>query len=427
MNARRRLSACLVASACLSAWLGHSVLGNDWPQWRGPNRTGLSQEKGLNTDWEAKPPELVWVAEGMGGGFASVAVSHGKIYTTGNLSDGQAVVALAEADGKVLWTTPVTDSVPRHSYAGSRSTPTVDGDRLYVVSSDGAIVCVTTADGQVAWKRSFKQDWNGRMMSGWGYAESPLVDGERVLCTPGGSDAMIVALNKIDGTEIWRSAVPKIGSRGGDGAGYASLIVSEGAGVKQYVTLAGRGIVSVRASDGAFLWGYNSVANGTANIPTPIASGNYIFCSSGYGTGSALLELSRDGDGVKATEVYFLDGNKLQNHHGGMVLVDDHIYCGHGHNNGFPACIDLKTGEAAWGGKRGPGSGSAAVAYYDGHLIFRYQSGDVALIEATPEAYKLKGSFKPVYVKTPSWAHPVVANGRLYLREQDKLMCYSLK
>jgi outer membrane protein assembly factor BamB len=400
-----------------------------WPQWRGPERNGLSSETGLNTDWKRNAPGLLWTVEGLGEGFASVSIADGRIFTTGNLKDGQGITAMKESDGSQLWRKTLTSDVPKHGYPGSRCTPAIDGDRLYVVLSDGTLACLKTADGETVWRKDFKKDFGGKMMSGWGYSESPLIDGPWVLCTPGGKDAMIVALDKMTGDEIWRTAMPeKVGDKGGDGAAYSSIVISNGAGVKQYVQLVGRGVIGVRASDGKLLWGYNTVANSTANIPTPVIAGDHVFCSTGYGTGSALLKLSAvRGGGVRADEVYFLDAKTLQNHHGGMLLVGDHIYCGHAHNQGFPICVAIKTGEVVWGGKRGPGSGSAAVTFYDGHIIFRFQSGDVALIQATPEGYRIKGQFKPDYIKGPSWAHPVVADGRLYLREQDKLMCYDLR
>jgi outer membrane protein assembly factor BamB len=193
------------------------------------------------------------------------------------------------------------------------------------------------------------------------------------------------------------------------------------------VQLLGRGVVGVSAKDGRFLWGYNRVANGTANIPTPLVSGNYVFCSSGYGAGAALLEIKKKGTSVEAHEVYFLRGDTFQNHHGGMVLSDGYVYCGHGHNSGFPVCLEMKTGKVKWNQGRGPGSGSAAIVQADGHLYFRYENGLVALIEATPEGYRQKGSFKIPDSHGPSWPHPVVAGGKLYLREQDNLLCYSLK
>lgn len=422
---RRCYAPVLAFGALLAVSAAHAA---DWPQWRGPDRTGISKETGLNTDWKTNPPKLLWMVDGMGSGYAGVSIAGDRIFTTGNTGQGQAVVALNKADGKILWRTPLTDSDPRHGYDGSRCTPSIDGDRLYVVTSNGQIACLKVADGSVVWKKDFKKEWGGRMMSGWGYSESPLVDGDWVLCTPGAHDAMIVALDKLTGKEIWRSKAGPKGEQGKDGAGYSSIVVSNGGGVKQYVQMTGRGAIGVRAKDGEFLWAYHRVANKTANIPTPIVSGDYVFCSTGYRDGgSALLRLKQDGEGVTAEEVYYKNGAELQNHHGGMVLIDGHIYCGHGHNKGFPVCVELKSGDLAWGGRiRGPGKGSAAVKFVDGHVIFRYQDGVVAIIEATPAGYKLKGSFKPAFQQGRSWAHPVVSDGKLYLREQDKLMCYDV-
>ncbi|MFG0240798.1 MAG: PQQ-binding-like beta-propeller repeat protein, partial [Gimesia chilikensis] len=359
---------------------------------------------------------------------AGVSIKDNRLFTTGNLPEGQAVIAVNIDDGKILWKTNLLELNPEHGYPGARCTPAIDGDRLYAITSNGAISCLSVADGEVIWTKNFEDEWDGKMMSKWGFSESPLVDGDRVLCTPGGKDAMMVALDKTTGREIWRTSVSDLGQKGKDGAGYSSIVISNAGGVKQYVQLTGRGVIGVRASDGKLLWNYNPVANGVANIPTPIVSGDYVFCSTGYGTGSALLKLSKEGDGIKAEEVYFLDPKTMQNHHGGMVLYKDHIYCGHGHNNGFPLCLDLKTGKVAWGGKiRGEGSGSAAVVFADGNLIYRYQSGEVALIEANPKEYILKGSFKADQVLGKAWAHPVVCGGKLYLRDQDVLMCYDLR
>lgn len=399
----------------------------DWPGWRGPARDAISLQKNITKDWEKKPPKHLWTTEGFGSGYASVSIVSGTLYTTGNKDGGQAVIAADAETGKVIWEKVLTDSIPKHGYVGSRCTPTVSDGHLYIVTSAGQIACLNAKTGDEVWAKSFQKEWNGKMMSGWGYSESPLVDGDRVLCTPGGKDAMIVCLDKKTGEEIWKSAVPAIGEIGKDGAGYSSIVISNGAGVKQYVQLTGRGLIGVRAEDGKFLWGYNKVANKTANIPTPLTDGDYIFGSTGYGTGSCLLKLSKDGDGVKAEEEYFLGSKTFQNHHGGMVLKDGYVYAGHQHNEGFPICVEMKTGEVVWGGKlRGPGKGSAAVLYVDGHLIYRYQNGTVALIQATPKGYELKGTFEPDYQEGKTWAHPVVVDGKLYLREQDKLMCYDI-
>ncbi len=406
-----------------------------WKRWRGAEGRNISPVTGIRKNWNQQPPKLVWMAEGIGEGYASVSVADGRVYTTGNLGDqGQGVIAVNDADGSVIWTTVLTEKPPKHGYQGSRCTPTIDGDRLYVVTSDGQIACLKLSDGEVLWQRSFKE-FGGKMMSGWGYSESPLIDGDWVLCTPGGQDAMIVALNKLDGKTVWQSAVPNFGPKKSQkgksikrGAGYSSLRISHGAGVKQYVQLIGQGLIGVRASDGKFLWGYGKVANGTANIPTPLIAGDYVFASTGYQTGSALVKLSPEGDGVKAEEQYFLNAKTLQNHHGGMVLIGDHVYCGNKHGNGFPTCLNWKEGKIVWGGEmRGPGSGSAAITYLDGSIIFRYQNGTVALIEATPKEYNLQGTFQPAFTEGRNWAHPVAVNGRLYLRQGDKLMCYALK
>lgn len=401
------------------------LLSKDWPQWRGPNLDASSTETGIIKDWTKSPPKLLWNSEGAGKGYSSVSVANGVIYTTGNFSGdrkGQGISAFSTKDGKLLWQTPVTDFTPDHGHKGARSVPAVDGDRLYITTSNGMIACVST-QGEILWRKDFKSEWSGKMMSGWGFSESPLIDGDHVIITPGGKDAFMVALDKKTGVTKWKTRITEdLGKKGKDGAGYGSIVISKAGGVKQYVQMTGRGVMGVRAKDGKFLWCYNPVANSTANISTPVVAGDHIFCSTGYGTGSALLKL----DGKSAEEVYFLKPKTLQNHHGGMVLVDGHIYCGHRHNGGEPICIDIKTGEVKWGPEKGAGHGSACVLYVDGHLIYRYESGHVALVKATPEGYQLKGSFMPAHKEKESWAHPVVSDGKLYLREQNRLMCYEL-
>jgi len=397
----------------------------DWPQFRGPERDGKSTETGVIHSWEQKAPELLWTGDGMGGGYAAVAVVGDRIYTTGDLKDGQGVVAVDTTNGKVLWSTVLTEGNPKHGYQGARCTPTVSGDHLWVTTSNGIIACLTT-EGKLLWKKDFNEVWGGRMMSSWGFAESILIDGDTAVCTPGGPDAMMVALDKATGKELWKCKPPEFGKNGKDGAGYSSVVISMAAGVKQYVQMTGRGLIGVRASDGKFLWGYDHTANNVANISMPVIVGQNVFSSSAYGAGSGMVKLEKDGDGVKATEVYYLKADILQNHHGGMVLVDGYLYCGHKQNGGDPVCIDIRTGKLMWGPVKAPGKGSAAVTYVDGHLIFRYQNGLVALVEATPKEFKLKGSFTPNFQEKESWSYPVVSGGRLYLREQDKLMCYQL-
>ena len=399
---------------------------DDWPQWRGPRRDGISTETNLLTTWPQGGPKQIWTASGLGTGFSSVAVSAGKIFTMGDRASGQFAMGLDGQTGKELWSARIGG---RHNddYGGPRATPTVDGALLYVVSTDGDVVCLEAATGKERWRRSLIRDFGGQMMSQWMFAESPLVDGDRVIVTPGGSRAGLVALDKATGKDIWRAAVPRYGSNGADGAGYSSVVISNGGGVKQYVQLMGRGLVGIRASDGVFLWGYNRVANDVANIATPIVNDDFVFASTGYDTGSVLLQLTSDKKGgVTATEKYFLQASVLQNHHGGFVLIDGVIYGGNGHNNGFPFALEMATGRMLWERTRGAGTGSAAVTAAGGQLYFRYQNGTVALIDANPSGYQLKSSFAGPNSRDLCWSHPVISGGKLYLREQDALHVYAI-
>ncbi|MEM1226171.1 MAG: PQQ-binding-like beta-propeller repeat protein [Planctomycetota bacterium] len=430
-----RTSTTLATLAVLACFIGAGTSyswADDWLQWRGPDRANRSAETGLFDAWGEAGPELAWIGDGLGAGYASVSVSGDRIYTTGNFDDGQSVVAIDAGSGDVIWRQPITEKPPKHGYNGSRTTPSVDGDRLYMVSSDGRIVCLSRQNGAQLWSRPFA-DWGGKMMSGWGYSESPLIDGEFVICTPGGEQGMVVALNKRTGEQVWACTLPSFDDEQGlngkplkDGAGYASVIISDGAGVKQYIQLVGRGLIGVRASDGELLWRYDRVANGTANIPTAIIERDYIFTSTGYGTGSALLRLQQEGGGVRAKEVLWLDAKDLQNKHGGMTLVDGHIFCGHGNGNGLPICVEMATGQVKWGPERASGRGESSLVAADGHIIWRREDGTVILTSCDTESMDVIGTFEPAFQKGKTWAHPVIANGMLYLREQDKLMCYRL-
>ena len=273
------------------------------------------------------------------------------------------------------------------------------------------------------------EDFDGYLMKAmgsydWKFSESPLVDGDRVVVTPGHIEALLVALNKKTGEDVWRTHGRRIGPRGADGAGYSSAVVAEAGGVRQYVQLVGRGLVGVDAKSGTMLWGYNNVASDIANIATPIVHGQRIFSTAGYGTGAGLVEIRREGDEYVADEVYFLKADTLQNHHGGVILHEGVLYTGTGHNKGFPIAVEFKTGKVVWGPIRNDGADSAAVSYADGRLYFRYQNGRMILVEANPDEYRERGSFLIPDVKKESWAHPVIANGRLLLREQDVLYAY---
>lgn len=421
----------------------------DWPQFRGPNRDGVSAETNLLKDWPADGPPLAWQIKGLGKGLASVAIADGRIFTVAKRKDGQYLVAFDLNTQKELWASRLSEKGD-----DPQGAPSVSGSLVFAVSKDGKVICCEAANGKEVWHKDFVQDFGGKMMSGWGYSESPLIDGDRIVLTPGGNDAALVALTKNTGDVIWKAPLPEgIKSKGNDGAGYTGAVVSNAGGIRQYVTLLGHGVLSVAAADGKPLWHYNRVANGTANIPTPLAWDDYVFASTGYGAGAALLKVvpaassrisqgssaAKDGDKdqqaippiegspLAVQEQYFLKASTFQNHHGGMVRLGDYIYAGVGHNNGFPLCLNWKTGEVVWKKDRGPGSESAAMIAADGRLYFRYQNGIMALIGATPDGYEEHGVFKLPSVDGPSWSHPAIQNGKLYLRDQDTLFCYDIR
>lgn len=424
--------ALFVLTFLVGSFSAESSFGQQWPQWRGVDRQNHSSETGLFERWSRSGPRTAWTAEGLGSGYAAVSVADGKIYTSGNTETAQQVAAYS-LEGEQLWATPITDAPPKHPYTGSRTTPTFHQGMLYVVSSDGAICCLNANDGEVVWTRQFSE-WSGKMMSSWGFSESPLVDDDKVICTPGGAKGMVVALNPKTGEDVWACSLPDYGDEIGvngksllDGAGYSSPVISEGAGVRQYVQLVGRGVIGIRASDGKLLWRYRKVANGVANIPTPVIDGDHVFVSTAYRTGAALLKLKASGDGVDAEEVYWLNAKTFQNKLGGMTLADGHIYCGHGNGSGLPICLEMKTGKVKWGPVRAKGKGESSLVVADGHIVWRRQDGTVILTKVDSEKMDVVGTFKPRFQEDNSWAQPVIADGVMYLREQDKLMAFKLK
>jgi outer membrane protein assembly factor BamB len=408
----------------------------DWPQWRGLDRTGISKETGLLKAWPKDGPPKVWTAKGLGGGYGSPIVVAGKIYGLGKIDGKEVIWCLNEKDGSELWSKPFATPNNVGYGEGPRCTPTYSSDAtngglIYAVGVSGDLVCLKADSGSELWSKNYGKEFGGKMMSGWGFSESPLIDGDKLICTPGSDTAAIVALNKSTGEVIWKSAVPKCG-----GAGYASLIKATVGEVPMYITVLGKsgGVVAVHAETGKELWRYTKVNNGTANIPTVIFRDDHVWCSTGYGDGgSALLKLTAEGkDKVAAKEVKYYD-KSLQNHQGGMVLVGDYVYFGANHGQGYPSCVDFKTGDIMYhlAKSLGGGGGSAAVAYADGMLYYQYQNGQMVMLNATPDESKLKvaGSFMvPDPVKNVAkWAHPIIANGMLFLRDQDKLHCYNIK
>ncbi len=427
---KRRFAPVIVLLLCLAGLCYNSTAkGADWPQWRGPNRDGICSETGLLKSWPEDGPELLWEITGLGPGYSSMTIVDGKLYTMGDITldseKKQCVLAYDLATRKRLWAAKVG---PVHKDGGPRCTPTVDIGLVYAIGTSGDLVCVDAQTGNVRWSRNFSEDLGGGENPNWRFSESPLIDGNKLLCTPGGMDAVMAALNKKTGDLIWKCSMPDIGRRGKDEAGYSSIVVSEAGGIRQYVQLTNKGIIGVAAKDGKFLWGYNKIANNVANITTPIVYGNFIFCSTAYGTGSALLELSAAGDGIDAKEVYFLDAKKLQNHHGGLVRIGDYIYGGQGFNKSKPICVEARTGKVMWQQDQ-PGKGSAAVLYADGHLYFRYEDDVLALIEANPHSYNLKSTFKLPKrpgMSGPGWSHQVIVDGKLYVRHADVLFVYDI-
>ena len=397
----------------------------DWPQFRGPNRDGVSKETGLLQSWPADGPSLEWSTKGLGGGYSTVSIANGRIYTLGNSPDKKAdkkknrgqlsyLVALDTRDGKQLWASEVG---PAGGNLGC--TPTVDGDFIFALGQKGDLVCIDK-DGKQVWHRNLEKEFGGKK-GGWSYCESPLVDGDRVLVTPGGDEATIAAFNKKTGETVWKCPIHTRHTE----AGYSSIVISNAGGVKQYVQLFNGGLVGI-STDGKVLWTHEKLGGNTANIPTPIVLDDFVFSSIGYGRGASLMKLKADGQAVSAEEVYYK--RELTNKHGGVIKVGDLVY-GDTDDSGHPFCADFKTGKLQWKRQdgQGEGGGSASVTYADGRLYFHYDNGTMALVKAVADKYEEVGSFHAPKRNGASWAHPVISDGHLYLREGDYLYCYDIR
>ena len=399
--------------ACTTSLLAQSALADDWPQWRGADRDGISKEKGLLDQWPADGPPLAWKAKGIGGGYSSLSVSGGMLFTLGDLEDGSYAIALSEQGGTPIWKTKIGDSGGHRKYPGTRSTPTVDGGQVFVLNQFSDLACLDAKSGELAWSRNLVSDFGGKMMSGWKYSESPLVDGDRVVCTPGGNGGTLLALDRKTGKAIWQT------KDWTDPAGYSSVIIATIAGKRQYVQLTGKSVAGVDPETGKVLWRADRPGK-TAVIPTPVVADDIVFVTSGYGVGCNGFKITRDGDGWSADEIYA--NTEIANHHGGVVLVDGHVY---GATGSTFRCVELKSGDATFNERS---AGKGAVLYIgDGRFILRTEGGPVSLIEADPEGMKELGGFKqPERSEHRAWPHPVVANGKLYLRDQDLLLCYDI-
>lgn len=402
----------LMSSFTIGAPALVSLAESDWPQWRGANRNGLSSETGLMKEWPAEGPKTVWAVSEIGEGFGAVAVSGDRIYVQGTRGEASVVFGLNRADGKTVWSTALGQKGNERRGNGPRATPTVDADRLYVLTENGDLACLRTRDGSSVWRKNILRDFGGRN-PGWLISESPLVDGNRLVVSPGGRDAGIVALDKMTGQVIWKTAGLS------DEAAYSSCIVADVGGVRTIMNFTSSAAVGVRASDGKLMWQYKNAANGTANCTTPVFADNKVFFSSAYGTGSGLLGLSAQGGEVKQQEIYFT--KEMMNHHGGVVLVNGYLY---GFSNSVLTCLEFATGKKMWM-NRSVGKGS--LTYADGMLFLLGEDHVVGLAAASPNGYVEKGRFPITDLGKPSWAHPVVDGGRLYIRNQNTLTCYDVK
>lgn len=383
----------------------------DWPQWQGADRTRISKETGLLKEWPSSGPPVVWTATGLGNGYGSMAVAGERVFVQGTRGGNSVVIALNRADGKEVWSKALGRSSDDDRGPGPRSTPTVDGDRLYILTESGDLACIKT-DGAAVWQRNILKEFGGSQLR-WLISESPLVDGAHVVVSPGGRGAGMVKLDKMTGKTVWQT------SELSDNAGYSSAIVADVQGVRTYLTFTAVAGVGVRASDGKVMFRYERAANRVANITTPVFFENKVFFTSAYDTGAGLVNLTAQNGTVSASEVYFT--REMKNHHGGVVLVNGYLY---GFDDSILTCIEFATGKRVWR-DRSVGKGSVIVA--DGDLYIQSETNMFALAAASPSGYSEKGRFSFVDKGLPSWAHPVVSGGRLYVRNQDTLMAYNIR
>ena len=405
----RRRTTLLILTAC--AVLTAAAAAGDWPQWRGPGRSGVSTETGLLKQWPAGGPRVAWTISGLGRGYGTVSIQGERIYVQGTQGDSSMVFCLRRGDGGRVWARPLGRALDQDKGGGPRGTPTVDGDALYALSEAGDLACLRVGDGSLAWSRNILRDFGGRNPK-WLISESPLVDGPNVIVTPGGRGAGLAALDKTTGRTVWTTADLS------DSAAYSSAIPADVEGVRTIITLTSEAAVGVRAADGKLMWRYTKAANGTANVTTPVLFDNRVFVTSAYNTGAALLRLRKEGGEVRADEVYFT--RDMMNHHGGVVLVNGYLY---GFSNAILTCLEAATGKVQW---RDRSVGKGSLTYADGRLYVVGEGNTVGLVDASPAAYVERGRFEIADQGWPSWAHPVVAGGRLYLRNQGVLASHDI-
>jgi outer membrane protein assembly factor BamB len=428
LKMKKRFAVLLSVSLVLASLI---TLGADWPQWRGPNRDGISAETGLLKTWPKGGPPLIWTFRDAGAGYSAPAVAGGRVYMMGARGDSEYLYALDAASAKEVWSLkigPVFDLKQISQWGGGpRATPTVDGGLVFALGGQGELVCAAIADGKEHWRLDiFKElqgeispnggnDWN----IGWGYTSAPLADGEQVVCVPGGKEGTLAALEKKTGKVLWRSKELT------DPATYSSPIAAEIGGVRQYILTTDQHVAGLAATDGRLLWEYKKKPTNSILIPTPILHESSVYTA--VGDGCELIRLSAEGGKFKTTKVYA--NRNMVNHLGGTVLIDNRVY-GYSDGKGW-VCQDFKTGKIVWSEKRKFGAGS--LVYADGHLYcYGQEDGVMALVRASPDGWKEDGRFEiPAKSKLGKpdsriWTHPVIANRRLYLRDQELLFCYEL-
>ncbi|HYU80558.1 MAG TPA: PQQ-binding-like beta-propeller repeat protein [Vicinamibacterales bacterium] len=382
----------------------------DWFQWRGPNRDGHSEETGLLKQWPPGGPRLVWKTSGAGTGYSSLSASNGRLYTLG-ARDVEYAMAFDAATGRKLWETPLGRRYRNDQGDGPRSTPTVDGDRLYVFGGSGDLASLDAATGKRIWSVNVVQTFGGATPP-WGYSESPLIISDRIVLNAGGRRASIVAINKTDGTTLWQNQ--------GDEAAYSSPMLLRTGSLAQVVFFTSRRALAVDPRDGRLLWSYDRVANNTANIATPIVRGTRVFFSSDYGTGAALLDVKASGNIASASEVYFT--REMRNHHASSVVVGDNIY---GFSSSILTALKFDTGDRLW---RDRSVGKGSLIYGDERLYLYSEDGTVGLADASADAYHERGRFSiQPSTGAPTWAHPIITNGKFILRDQDVIYAYDVK
>ena len=382
---------------------------DDWPQFRGPDRNGKSAETGLLKKWPQGGPKELWHCEGLGKGYSSAAISKGLIYTTG-LLDKEGVLFAFDLNGNLQWKVNYGTEWYR-SHAGTHTTPTIDGERLYLISGYGRIACYNAKNGERIWYVDTLEKFRGRNIS-WGIAESLLIDGSKIICTPGGKDATVVALDKMTGKTIWTS-------RGlSEKSAYCSPVLIEKGSNRLLITMVQRSIVCMDIDSGRSYWRIPNKVSHDISAVSPLYIDGLLYVTHGYRQGGKMFELSPDGTGYTKKWVE----KTLDVHHGGVLLVDGNI---HGASTrGRWICLEPATGKVLYQ-DRLVGKGSAI--YADGMLYCYGESGKLGLVKATPTGYEMVSSFKITRGSREHWGHPSISDGRLYIRHGDVLMAFDIK